>query len=214
MGHKIQTWPSDGDGGVDRERYIYDWIDTFEPNSVFFDVGSCCGHFAAYAASLGHRVIAFEPGANNQDHIKQALKQHKQFDITLITKPVWNCEAEVRWFDGQPNTGGHHKFIAENETFIGDADLRDIYSQALKNANTHKTTCFLDQFEQADYIKIDVDGAEREVIEGAQHQFKECKQLCIEFNIDFGTTVDGWVETQRQKIQGTLYNVFYTKELK
>lgn len=211
MGHKVDSWPEDGDGGVQRESCIYDWIDTFTPNSVFFDVGACCGQFAAYAASRGHQVWAFEPGAANSQHIMKALDKCS-IDFELVTDPVYSHETVIRWHDGRPHVGGHHKFIVQSGEFQGDAGLKGIYESAQSQSLEELHTCFLDQFPQADYIKIDVDGAERAVLAGATQQLKRLRGLCVEFNVDWPTEIEGFSEIDRKQIEGTLYNVFYKNE--
>lgn len=211
MGDRVEAWPEEGDGVVGREAYIYDWIDCFEPNSIFFDVGSCCGQFAAYASAKGHEVWAFEPGAANSQHISKALKQGL-IDFTLITEPVYSHKTLIRWKDDQPNVGGHHKFIVDRDEFQGDQNLRAVYRSALGQSLEERHTCFLDQFPQADYIKIDVDGAERAVLTGAKQQLKLVRELCVEFNIDWPTEISGFKETSRREIQHTLYNIFYKND--
>jgi FkbM family methyltransferase len=43
-----------------------DWIDRFEPNGIFWDIGANVGVYALYAALRGDtRVVAFEPAAVN-----------------------------------------------------------------------------------------------------------------------------------------------------
>ena len=211
MGHKVKQWPEEGDGGVDRERYIYEWIDTFEPRSIFFDVGACCGQFAAYASHLGHKVWAFEPGAANSQHIMKALNECS-IDFELVTDPVYSHETVIRWNDGQPRVGGHHKFIVQQGEFQGDQALRGIYRSAQGQSLEERHTCFLDQFPQADYMKIDVDGAERAVLQGAAQQLKGVRELCVEFNVDWPTEIEGFSEMYRKQIQGTLHNVFYKND--
>src|SRR6516225_6093965 len=41
------------------------WIDSFEPNDVFWDIGANVGVFSLYAARRKVRVLAFEPSAGN-----------------------------------------------------------------------------------------------------------------------------------------------------
>jgi FkbM family methyltransferase len=211
MGHKVKQWPEEGDGGVSRESYIYEWIDSFEPKSIFFDVGSCCGQFAAYASDKGHEVWAFEPGVANSNHIKEALNQCS-LDFELITDPVYSHKTVIQWNDGQPRVGGHHKFIVEQGEFQGDAQLKGLYRSAQGQSLEERHTCFLDQFPQADYIKIDVDGAERAVLRGAKQQLNSARELCVEFNVDWPTEIEGFRETYRKQIHGTLYNVFYKND--
>lgn len=42
-----------------------EWIDSFRPSSVFWDVGANIGVYTLYAALRGARVVAFEPAAVN-----------------------------------------------------------------------------------------------------------------------------------------------------
>ncbi len=48
---------------LSKEPETLEWIDGFEPNSVFWDVGSNVGLYTLYATERGHHAVAFEPDA-------------------------------------------------------------------------------------------------------------------------------------------------------
>ena len=53
-------------GLLTKQRGTIDWIDTFDPGSVFWDIGANVGSYALYAALRRDiRVVAFEPAAVN-----------------------------------------------------------------------------------------------------------------------------------------------------
>jgi len=62
-----------------------DWIDNFEKNSVFYDVGALSGPFSIYAAlKTGVKVVAFEPEAQNF----AALEMNHYLNRKRITHPI------------------------------------------------------------------------------------------------------------------------------
>ena len=59
---RLRSW---ADNFERLEPELLDWIDTFPPDAVFYDLGASIGLFSLYAGFRGAKVYAFEPEAQN-----------------------------------------------------------------------------------------------------------------------------------------------------
>lgn len=135
-------------------------LDAFE-KGVVFDLGANQGYFAVLAASLGHTVYAFEPSKNLQGNL---LEYSKIYDERINVE-----EAAVGDYDG------------EGELYV-DAFSDDANSMVLKT-NAEETekikVVTLDEYvknkniQRIDFIKADIEGAERNMLWGAKKVLKE-----------------------------------------
>ena len=57
-----------------KEPETIDWIDSFDPHSVFWDFGANVGTYSVYAASKGHFVVCFEPSSREFEILKRNLE--------------------------------------------------------------------------------------------------------------------------------------------
>src|SRR5204862_1402974 len=65
-----------------------EWIDSFKPDSVFWDIGANVGVFSLYAARRGDiRVAAFEPAAVNY-YLLAANAEANQLDERIDAFPI------------------------------------------------------------------------------------------------------------------------------
>jgi len=131
-------------------------IDNFEENGIFIDVGASCGFFTllANAISRGHgEVHAFEPTPHIFRYLETNTKQHTQTTINQLalsntvgsemfyTNPVFSTKNSLV-----------HRKSAPKETQVRVITL-DKYCQEHSIVPT--------------FIKIDVEGGEYKVIQGA-----------------------------------------------
>ena len=122
------------------------WIDGFEPNSVFWDVGANIGIYSLYAAALGHSVVAFEP---LPVHYAQLCVNAAQsgLGVDVRARHMW-IGSEEAIFCGMKKYGD---FIVEASSLGGMATAQ-VWDAPPPLA--------------MDYLKIDTDGADLDVIRG------------------------------------------------
>jgi FkbM family methyltransferase len=133
---------------------------------VVIDAGAYIGDFSAYAAAKGAVCYAFEP----TEATFQTLKKTAELNggkVIPVQKGLGSIEGEVELFIDNGNAGGNT--INANRSGAG---------KRKKNINTIKITT-LDTFvreqglTKVDFIKADIEGAERDMLAGARNTLRD-----------------------------------------
>ena len=151
-----------------------DWIDRFEPGTVFWDIGANVGVFSLYAARRGHaRVFAFEPAAVNY-FLLSANCEVNQLDIDCLLVGIGEKRGverlEVSQFDP-----------ARSFSFRPKAGKRPSGRQAALIVSIDE---LVEQFGLPcpTYIKLDVPGLTEAIIAGGERTLR--RQEVREFHIE------------------------------
>lgn len=125
--------------------------DDFKPslNDVVWDVGSQFGDFALIWSKFASKVFAFELDANNYRELQENLKLNKSDNVFPFNWAIGN---------GNPiqfQMKGHMATISNNGNKTDTVRLDDI------------------DFPKPDILKIDVEGFELDVLNGAKKLLKE-----------------------------------------
>lgn len=163
-----------------KEPETLDWIDGFLGGDVFFDIGANIGVYSLYAAKNGASVFSFEPESQNfsglvVNSFYNKLTNIKPFCLALSNEQGFDMLSvmSINPGDSQHNLGGANKFYERNT-----CGLQGIYK------------CSIDDLigeyglPVPQHIKIDVDGLEDLIIEGANKTFSnnQFKSLLIEIS--------------------------------
>jgi FkbM family methyltransferase len=166
---------------LSKEPETIDWINGFSPKDVFFDVGANIGVYSLYAAAMGiENIVAFEPHSLNYALLNSNIFQNHFQDSILAFPIALHEKLNFSTLNiGNFEWGGAHSSFER---------VKDQYFQDYKP--TFKQGCFgfsLDDFVELtslspSHIKIDVDGNEICVLQGALKTLsKSClKSLLIE----------------------------------
>ena len=142
------------------------WIESFgRHRSVFADVGANIGQYSLYAASLGHYVSAYEPQPANYQSLLRNIglnKFHKQ--ITAYPFALNNKQKITSLQIDSNDTAGKSgtQFQVHGNYFVQCIKL-DVYY---------------------DYVKIDVDGIELDIVRGMDLDDKFLGSALIEVSPD------------------------------
>ena len=134
------------------------------PGAVVYDIGANVGYFSLLAAVLvgkNGQVVAFEPLPRNIDYLKKHVSLNKFENVTIFEAAVSDHNGEAA-FDLGPSTAMGH--IAEK----GSIKVRLVALDSLLASGDLKPP---------DYMKIDVEGAEYEVLRGAARLIKEYQPI-------------------------------------
>jgi len=126
-----------------------------EPGTVIYDIGANVGYFSLLAAVLTGKegkVFAFEPLPRNIEFLRKHIELNKMAQISVIEAAVSDHSGEAYFDLGASSAMGH---LSE----AGEMRVRMVCLDEM-----------LDKGEllPPDYIKLDVEGAEYEALQGAR----------------------------------------------
>lgn len=178
-------WMASGHEHIEPE--ILDWIDSIPQGEVLYDIGASNGIFAMYAAACGLRVIAIEPDPMN--YFLLAYNNYLNSRSNAIAlEGCYNLAISAAMAVGhihikRMELGGHEKIL--------DKPI-DVFGKEFQPEHSHPVLkCALDDLgsmmgmPRPRYLKIDVDGAEAEVLSGAGACLELVKSVFIELTQEF-----------------------------
>ena len=176
---------------MDDEPLTLDWLASFDNNSVFYDIGSNIGGFS-FLASIMHsniKIFSFEPNFMNiYCQIKTCVK-NKFLNIFPMNLAI-NNNNEFNFFKYDwLNNGSKGTFGEELKTQMLNSDFSNPFKRGV-SSNIGILGISLDSLvydygiDIPNYIKIDVDGNELLVLEGAKKLLREetVKEIFVEID--------------------------------
>ena len=164
---------------VQEEPELQSWIDTFSPHDVFWDIGSAGGMFTLYAAlTRGVQVVAFEPNATSYALLTEHLALNNLGGRVTALNVAFSDRTGLTALDLAtmlPGSGGNS--LAGIEGQFGK--IRPVFSQTVLSYT-------VDEFRRGftipapTHIKIDVDGAEGEILAGAEETLGTVTSVMVE----------------------------------
>lgn len=133
------------------------WQRRLKPGELFVDVGANVGTYTLWAADLGVEVIAVEPAPASIERLRRNLALN-DFPVTIVEAAATNHEG-VEHFDPTGDSTARMGEGIEVKATTLDAILGDRYAAG---------------------VKIDVEGSERLVVEGAQRALAEHRIGCLQ----------------------------------
>jgi len=174
-----------------KEPETLEWIDGFEKkeNLIFWDIGANIGLYSIYNAlkNKNSTTISFEPSSSNLRVLTRNISiNNLEKNIKLFSMPLSNKENVFQVINesdflegGSLNTFGE-KYNFEGKQFEPKMKY-SLFGTSINYLIENKI------LEIPDYIKIDVDGIEHLILEGANKYLKseKIKSLSIEINEKF-----------------------------
>lgn len=141
----------------------------FETNSqvpVIYDCGANVGTSCAFFKWIypQSRILAFEPNPKITDYLLRNIKNNSLENIEVIEKAVWTTNNGIEL--GLEDADGSSIHLEKNKTKVKSVRLKD----------------FLDKEETVDMLKIDIEGAEVEVLKDCHESLKNVRNLFVEFH--------------------------------
>ncbi|MBK9527721.1 MAG: FkbM family methyltransferase [Acidobacteria bacterium] len=141
--------------------------EAMRPGNVFFDIGANVGYYTILASRLvgeAGKVVAFEPVPRNIEFLRQHIEINTAANVILRPQAVSGTKGTVRFSLGPDSAMGHIGVADE-----GDGEL-EVETTTLDDVVSELGIA-------PDVMKIDVEGAEREVFLGAARMFETARPV-------------------------------------
>lgn len=176
---------------------------------VFLDIGANHGLYSVAMAEKGTRAYAFEPHPDNINILQRTVADSP--NAAVVPFAISNMNGQTKMFDCPANPGGH--------TISDKVAGKEVWSHRLTNFRFIKTRT-LDSWAREEGlidssgdvvhpvtgIKIDVEGAEQRVLEGAAEVLM--KNTCV-IALETHLTVD--LDAIYELLDGYGYSVWNSK---
>lgn len=134
-------------GGYTKKRDIRE-------SDVVIDAGAYPGEFTIYAAKKAEKVLALEPDPENAEKLRQNLDLNNVKNVDVLEKGLWDEDGQVSFLERQEGST-----IKEG----GSTEISTTTLDAIQEKRG----------EEIDFIKMDIEGAEIEALEGGREVMKE-----------------------------------------
>jgi FkbM family methyltransferase len=126
------------------------------------NIGTSCVYFKRLYPKA--KIIAFEANLKIAEILKENLRTNNFKDIEVIDKAVWINEQGVEMGIEDADASSIHK--TGNKVRIGSVRLKD----------------YLEKYVPVDMLKVDIEGAELEVLRDCRKSLSNVKNLFVEFH--------------------------------
>ncbi|MEN3025727.1 MAG: FkbM family methyltransferase [Candidatus Methanosuratincola petrocarbonis] len=147
------------------EKWIYEHL-TPKKGEVFVDVGAHIGKYTIEMAKLvgpAGRVFAFEADPDNFNLLKRNVKINNLNNVSTYNIVAWNSESKILFHKGDSSGHGSVKGSQKFGYYTLESKPLDHILYGTK----------------VNWIKIDVEGAEYEVLEGLSQTLETCRPKLI-----------------------------------
>ena len=166
-----------------KEPDTIEWVDTFEEGETLWDIGANVGLYSLYAGLKGAAVLAFEPSSANYYLLNRNIEINKMGDRISALSIAFNDTTDLDSFY-MKNTGLGEALssFAEAVDWRGEP-FAPSFEQSVIGFSIDN---FIEQFDPVfpNHIKVDVDGIEDKIVDGARETLKDkrVKSILVESN--------------------------------
>jgi FkbM family methyltransferase len=167
-----------------KEPETIEWIDEFEENSVFWDIGANVGVYSLYVGlKKGIEVMAFEPAAPNLYALNRNIEINQLGEKILALGIAFNDITLLDQFHmSNTEIGSALHSFSQATNWQG----KSFTSKFKQGVIGFAIDDFMRKFEPKfpTYIKIDVDGIENKIVEGGRETISDprLKSMLVELD--------------------------------
>jgi len=157
-----------------------------EKGDTVIDIGAHIGVFSVYAAELSEsgKVYAFEPFIENFRALENHKMLNKKDNLFIFNKGISNKDGvQTLHLSADNNTGGHSLHLKNDST-------RTVEIQT----TTLAAFCEKEKITKIDFLKLDCEGAEFEILKASESVLKLVNKIVMECHPYGNETVDGVVK--------------------
>lgn len=168
-----------------KEPDTIEWINGFDDNSSLWDIGANIGLYSIYAAKKKNTAVyAFEPSFFNLELLAKNIHVNGLSEKIIVCPIPCNSRMAVSTMKfSQITWGGALSAFDHNYGYDGK-ELQNTFSYSMPGMTLDDFSLKLG-LKPPNYLKIDVDGIEHEILRGAEQTLKSVSEILIEINTDF-----------------------------
>lgn len=160
-----------------------EWIRSFSSGDVFWDVGANVGIYSLYAAfNPGISVVAFEPMTESYSALQRNVWLNEKADVIESFCLALSGSKSISRLSLNSKSSGSdsHTFIKDKVVSPGEKNIQTVLSLSADEFITEYAPSF------PNHLKIDVDGPELDVLQGAETTLKDdrLQSILIEGDIE------------------------------
>jgi FkbM family methyltransferase len=146
------------------------------PGDVVVDIGGNIGAFSLYAARIGgaSRVFSFEPFPGNYKILSHNVEQNRLRNVTCVNQAVAGSRG-LRTLRLNSEDSGSHSLVngsCEHTIEVECCTLEDVFARY--------------SLTKIDYLKMDCEGAEYEILENAISRLPQIGRISMETHMIMG----------------------------
>lgn len=166
-----------------KEPETIEWIDSFRSNETLFDIGANIGLYSIYAAKKGINVVAFEPESQNYALLNRNIFLNKCEDRIMSLNLALSDKDSLDYLYLQNFYEGAALNCFGKKTDEEGNDILPVFKQGVIS---YSLDSFLLRFPGhfPSHIKVDVDGLEPEIVQGADKTLSDARLKSILIEID------------------------------
>jgi FkbM family methyltransferase len=179
-----------------------DIIEHFTPKEgdIVIDIGAHIGLYTIISSKrvgTNGKVVAIEAHPSNFEMLKSNIKLNQLTNVTPLNYAVYSKETKIKLYlpDEESGYTMHHS-IMSNYVFTKYKDkTEDKFVEV--NANTLDYLLQLNKITDVNWVKIDVEGAEFEVLKGAHNVLLNSKDISLLIEVHGKDTYEPIIESLR-----------------
>jgi len=169
-----------------KEPETIEWIRQFPPGSTFWDVGANIGTYSVFAGKNGARVFSIEPSFLNLEILQRNIILNQLNDsVSMIPIGLGSKNHLADFFLSKENLtwGGAHNSLGKNVGAGGKALQEPLRITSLCITMDELVSNF--GIPTPNFLKIDVDGLELEILKGGNEVLSKVTSVLIEVDDEF-----------------------------
>jgi FkbM family methyltransferase len=180
------------------------------PGGIFYEIGAHIGFISLGAARLvGNTgaVVAFEADPANAARIEEHIQKNSLEQIHVVRQAVWSRSERLRFQRASSLSSRNTGAVLNNSDCSSGSEIIEIEAVSLDDyVRSVCPPCF---------IKIDVEGAEMHVLEGAAKLISEQKPilLCEIHNAVIASNAQIWLSARNYKVEWISVEAAYPRHL-
>jgi FkbM family methyltransferase len=178
------------------------------PGDTFYEIGSHIGFLSLSAARLvGDKgeVVAFEADPANAARIEEHIGRNSLRQTRVIPQAVWSRSGQLRFKRASLLSSRNTGAVLNNSDCDSRSEIIEVEAVSLDDyVRVNRPPCF---------IKIDVEGAEMHVLEGAANLISEKKPvlLCEIHSAEIGSQAQTWLRAKSYNVEWLSREALYPR---